>query len=119
MVSYGLAERLTPGGALCKDAGDFAAFVQTLQKMGVQHTIRWQLPKEKWQKRLDDLGYNMTSLACCEVLIDNTNTGFVFFNGRDGKFMFTTTHNNGDLSSDDVTVHISPENPVFLINEDE
>ncbi len=92
----------------------FRQFIQSIQSMGVVHHILWDLPKDLYQKLLNDLGYNITSHACMAVILPELKAGFIFFKGREGKFMFMTTlAENGDI-----VTHINPKN-VFQVGPEE
>jgi hypothetical protein len=81
--------------------------------MNICHAITWHLEKSKWQEMLDNLGYNMTSLSCMLVYMPEIKVGFVFFKGREGKFMFMTAHDG-----DKITPYVHPSN-VFKLRDDE
>lgn len=93
---------------------DFARFIRVVHDFKIEHSIHWSLSKERWQDLITNLGYNMTSLACMEVVFTKTQTGFVFFKGREGKFMFMVDHKPDGT----MVTHIDPAN-VFLIGENE
>lgn len=92
----------------------FEHFIRVVQDFKIEHSIHWSLSKERWQDLIISLGYNMTSLSCMEVVFTKTQTGFVFFKGRDGAFMFMVDHKPDGT----MVHHVDPSN-VFQIGEDE
>ena len=59
---------------------EWKQFLDALKVLGIQHTILWQMPKEEWQDRILEAGFNVTSIGCCAVVIGRET--FVFSMGQ-------------------------------------
>lgn len=61
------------------DISEFGQFIQTHYRLGIPFDINWNATKEKWQKRILDQGYNITSSACAVITVGDIE--YLFSNG--------------------------------------
>ena len=90
-------------------ASEFKQFLDTLKRLGIQHTISWELRDPIWQKAVDKAGYSISALGCFLVRIDNID--YVFSKGQAhwdnkengygprGAFMFSRNWVSGKLTN--------------------
>lgn len=59
---------------------EFKQFLDTLRRLGIEHTINYGPTKKDWQRAIIHAGYNVTTIACTVVEVGSQQ--LLFCNGQ-------------------------------------